>query len=74
MDNKLKNMIKENLWWIIILSIIFGIYYLGISSLSTPEIKQSLSRSLSQLKFEDLIILVIIHAWINRSDKCNCKH
>lgn len=72
---KIKNWIKENWWWALGLSIVCGVVYWGLSSLETPEIKQSLARPLSQLKFEDLVILVILHAWINRSEnKCNCKN
>ena len=75
MKNKIKNWIKENWWLALGVSIICIIVYWGINSLWLPETKQSLERPLTQLKFEDLVILVILHAWLNKSeDRCNCKN
>lgn len=63
-QKNVKNWIKEN--WL--LSIICALVFWILSNLGTPEMKQSLARPISQLRFQDLAILVILHAWINRTE------
>lgn len=55
---------------IILILIIYGYYNL----LSPSGIKEWCSKTLSKLNAGDILILVIIHAWISRSEiNCNCK-
>jgi succinate dehydrogenase hydrophobic anchor subunit len=65
----MKNWIKENWIFILILWIIFVAMYLLYADLSTPETRQMLEKPLSDLNFFDLLILVIIHAILNKSKK-----
>lgn len=66
------NWIKENLSTVSVLLLVLVnvlIAYLALSNIDSKNIKQYLSVPLSQLKFGHLIVLVVIHAVINRSDK-----
>lgn len=65
MEKKIFDFI-EKYWWVL-LAILGGILF-GIWSLQVDGIKQSLSRPLSELNFEDLLILVIVHAYINKTE------
>lgn len=74
MEKRIKSWIKENWWWLFGLIFIVGILIWLFSSLSLPETKQWCDRPLSELRVIDVLIIVIVHAWINRSEnKCNYK-
>lgn len=70
----MKNLIKD--YWTIILPIVLIIFIIWMSygALSDREIKVWYTKSLSNLTIGDILIIVIFHAWISRSEtNCNCK-
>ena len=71
----MKNFIKE--YWGLILfavGVLIFIVCMSFSGLSSEETKQWYSKPLSKFTAGDILILVLVHAWISKSDNnCNCK-
>lgn len=63
-----KEFIKEH--WTILLGLLFIVWLMwwGLGTLSSPAIKEWAARPMQTMTIEDLVILVVIHAWISRSE------
>lgn len=60
--------IKE--YWTVILGLLFiaWLFWWALGTVSSPATKEWTARPMQTMTIEDLVILVIIHAWISRSD------
>lgn len=65
---KITDFIKE--YWTVILGLLFivWLFWWALGTFSSPAIKEWAARPMQTMTIEDLVILVIIHAWISRSD------
>jgi len=65
---KILDFVKEY-WTVIAGAVLFCIiFYLALGTLGSGPIKQWAARPIQSMVIEDLVILVIIHAWISRSE------
>ena len=70
----MRNFIKE--YWKLILPIdlLVFIIWMSYSGLSSAETKEWYAKPLSKLTAGDILIFVLVHAWLSKSEtNCNCK-
>jgi len=65
---KITEFIKEYWWQIFSIILIVVIAYWALRSLSGSEIADWRARPIQSMTIGDIAILVLIHAWISRSD------
>lgn len=70
----MKYFIKEYWGLLLAAGVLIFIVWVSFSGLASDDMKQWYSKPLSNFTAGDILILVLVHAWISKSDiNCNCK-